>query len=361
MSRCHSLFHRSCVLALLAISIAVPRGGLCAAETPWSLDEIKQRIIDWQSRIVTLRVTWRLEGDPQSKSARENNNVGVSRVEHSDFIWTDSGAVRYHHWLTLDGKVVTRTAYLFGSSANWMAHYPRGESVEPKAMLVQLDNDKSSQRLYGLVLDPIWGLWFPRAPRWLGARFEQGTIKLVGTETRNDCMCPVVLDVCPIYGHETHMVLDPDHGFLPVRVEMPGKGATFVHSVEEFSEAAPGFFFPKRGSSETYMGKELYDSPQWTIETVELNEPIPDSLWQAPIADGTEVFDATTGKSFVHGGKRLNPDVVATVTDLAKAMPEGRAVEATAPAERWNWWPIGLVGAAVALLGAAVVLRRVGK
>jgi hypothetical protein len=80
-------------------------------------------------------------------------------------------------------------------------------------------------------------------------------------------------------GHWQDFWLDPEHDFLPILVETP-RSSKYV--VDEFSEPEPGFFFPKRGRFLHRHNGEVLQAEDWEITSVELNQPIPPSLWDPP-------------------------------------------------------------------------------
>ncbi len=146
-----------------------------------------------------------------------------------------------------------------------------------------LHSPAGPKALYGLWLDGENG-------GWLGSVIERRDMELVGVADLDGRLYVHIRSRGP---HPRDFWLDPEHGFLPVRVEWP-RSTKFV--VDEFFEPEPGFFFPKRGQFLHRHDEEVLQAEDWEVTAVELNRPIPAALWQPPATITKELGSSEKGE-----------------------------------------------------------------
>jgi hypothetical protein len=260
--------------AALVVAL-VSRQGI-AEEAQYTLEEVAARLRAWEARIDTLRVHARTQIDPQAKMAVEAGLGGIKRVGYDDWIWTKSGRMRHHHWVTYDGRPTTmRSLSADSPGGSWTASFTNSpDGVTPSEV------SPSAGRASGSVPTPLFGLWLGRARGgWLSSAIDRGMVELVAVAELDGRTCVHLRRT--ERRHSQDFWLDPQHDFLPVLVETP---LAFKYVVEEFSEPEPGFFFPKRGQflQRDRENGETIQSEDWEITAVEFNAPISPSLWDPP-------------------------------------------------------------------------------
>jgi hypothetical protein len=251
-----------------------------AEEPRYTLEEVAARLHAWEARIDTLRVHAHTQPDPQAKMAVKAGVGGIKRDAYDDWIWTKSGRIHHHHWVTYDGRPTTmRSLSADSPSGSWTASFTNSpDGVTPSEVT------PSAGRASGNVPTPLFGLWLGRARGgWLSSAIERGMVELVEVAELDGRPCVHLRRNEGRYSQD--FWLDPEHDFLPVLVETP---LSSKYIVEEFSEPEPGFFFPKRGRFLHRHDGEVLQAEDWEITAVELNQSIPPSLWDPPVVPTNE-------------------------------------------------------------------------
>ena len=145
----------------------------------------------------------------------------------------------------------------------------------------------------------------------IGEAIEKGLLEFAGSEVIDDRRCVLMRYTFSNASEgakrraggpvQENYLLDPEHGFLPIQVELP---RSRKYTVQEFFEPEPGFWFPKRGKYVDRMDDVVEMTEDWEITAVELNQDQPSSLWEPPVVKTKEPDlaekAAAKGKEFRH-------------------------------------------------------------
>lgn len=326
----------------------------------YTLEEITDRLTEWQNKIVSVHVQAKQTWDPQSKLAHDSNVAGVERISYLDWLWTDADALRRASWTTFDGTVKMRSLYVMGTRHDWTALYHYGVSDETKPSHVTIGVPSApGSKSDGTFIAQLAGLWRPTPPHWLAERLVESPPKHLEHVTLDGRPAVYLeLDDSPAGRITEQLWLDPEHGFLPCRVAVEGSSEW---TTTEFSEPEPGFFFPRRGREvQRITSNEVLQEGAWEITDIALNQPVPKDLWKPPIANGTEVTDMANKKRYVHGGDRYRPKPTENSAATAEN-PEGTPVRATSSNGGAFWWSTTFLGLAVLFLVVISYVRQSGR
>ncbi|MBL4883203.1 MAG: hypothetical protein JKY95_01535 [Planctomycetaceae bacterium] len=324
--------------------LALLPAGLDANAT--DLAEAKQRLAEWEQKIVSMRVRAQVNSKPETNTLVKEAGYEFAGGDY-DWAWEDTGRFRDQSTSWNSSGIATRSLRM----ADYKHYYPLGYSATDKkretpiSAAIRENNIRFTS--LKLIQQPFHGLWDDTTRTWLGERIKNVTN---ATVTKQGLL---EIDGSSI-GMERFIVrLDPEHGYLPQSIEQEG---FFLYHVDEFQEVEPGFWFPKTGSRlTTSAGYSCLQN--WEIKEVELNPEFPDSLFVPPLADDTRVFNTITGRKYWHGGKRpANLPLAPDPQDQDSSQANENPLAATADqSTNWSMWLI-LIG--VASVAGAVWMRR---
>jgi len=310
------------------------------------LDEAKQRLTEWEQKIVSIRVVSQINSKPETNTLVKEAGYEFAGADH-DWVWEDTGRFRDQSTSWNSSGISTRSLRM----ADYKRYYVLGYSAKNKErdspITAGINENNIRVTSSKLIRQPFQGLWDDTSRTWLGSRIQNVQEARVTKEGFLE------IDGASI-GMEGYIVrLDPKHGYLPQSIENKGG---FLYQVDDFQEVEPGFWFPKKGTRlSTVPGYHMLQ--KWEIKKVELNPVFPDSLFVPPLADGTRVINAITGKQYWHGGKRpKNLEQSANSKDQ-KSLPVNPNPLTASPEQPANW-SLWLVLLGVISIAFAVWMRR---
>ncbi len=311
------------------------------------LDEAKQRLTEWEQKIVSIRVISQFNSKPETNTLVKEAGYEFAGADH-DWVWEDTGRFRDQSTSWNSSGISTRSLRM----ADYKRFYVLGYSAKnkkrgsPTSAGIYENNIRITSVKY-YFNQPFQGLWDDTTRTWLGNRIQNAKEARV---TKNGLL---EISGDPI-GMEGYIVrLDPEHGYLPRSIENEG---FLLYQVEEFKEVEPGFWFPQKGMMLTTT-TGYHSLQKWEIKQVELNPVFPDSLFVPPLADDTRVINAITGKQYWHGGKRpKNLEQSANSKDQ-KSLPVNPNPLTASPEQSANW-SLWLVLLGVISITFAVWMRR---
>lgn len=327
--------------------------GLVAPCQAASLEEAITQLKNWHKRIITIRVQYRRSAFADTSAIVREFGL-KSTVGEVDWIWEDTGRFRDSTTSYNDGHVAVRDIRI----ADFKQYYHLGapadnQGSEYPARVTIYENSLARTSAGGV--DPaLQYLWNNKTRTWLGDRLpdvtessetDDGLLKIDGSR--------LAKLICTIY-------LDPRHGYLPVKSEMPEPNGTVTrYTVEEFRELEPGFWFPWKGSN---MYEEV-SLMTWEMTRVDLNTELPNSLFVPPMGNETYVHNTLTGKQYWHGGKppaRVLAAKAAALKAAAAAPVAGNPNPLTGVPDRPGNWSMWLVVVGIVCVSGGVWIRRRG-
>jgi len=337
--------HASILTITCPISVAAA-GLRTGAATDSDREQILAGLKAWRQRMVSLSFVER-------KTLHDNPEDVATYVA---WVWTDRGHYRFHTWVTRGGVVDARSVDALGIARPWSAAYARGPSTEDRPQRLVIDIPGGSPSKGHKIVGAMWGIWFPEAAIWLGERLLQDDVVWGAREKigMHECVRVTINDTG---GGPTTYFLDPQVGWLPREIR-----GVWQREFLDFAEPLPGWFFPRRG---IWMRTDA--TGDFEITALEVNGPLPESLWQPPIADGTQVFDTLTMKTTIHGGARNDPQLLEEIASTAKDNSTRLSTEGYGSrpvrARRTNWptWSTWLIAAGILLLVVALIPRFRGR
>ena len=315
------------------------------------LAEAKQRLTEWEQKIVSIRVISQINSKPETHTLVKEAGYEFAGADY-DWVWEDTGRFRDQSTSWNSSGISTRSLRM----ADYKRYYALGYSAKnkkresPTSATIHENNIRVTS--VNLVQHPFHGLWDDATRTWLGERIKNVKEARVTKEG--------LLEISgdPI-GMERFIVrLDPEHGYLPQSADLGESDNGFHYQVDEFQEVEPGFWFPKKGY---FLGiaPGYHSLQKWEIKKVELNPVFPDSLFVPPLADDTRVVNAITGKRYWHGGKRPANLKQSVNSKDQKNLPVNANPLTASPEQPTNWslWLVLLGAISVAI---AVWMRRAG-
>lgn len=128
--------------------------------------------------------------------------------------------------------------------------------------------------------------------------------------------------------------------------------------VSRFVEVAPGIYFPAETEKKYYQDDKLSQHEVITFTEIQVNQPVPKSIFELPIPPNAKVLDAIEDREYKvdSNGRAFGPE-----RSLPKGSPlpagSAQAETATEPASFASWILYGLV-CVLAIAGSAWYWRR---
>jgi hypothetical protein len=337
------------------LTVAVCATSRAASGKNPDLIEIAQKLQQWRSSFVNVRLTWEYWNPRLIKGERPARDD--TRYSRAEWIWSDVGQARHEYWAYYQGRLIYRQA--LGSDGpkleGFRATYP--EPPEKPGFLGELEllRTPSPQPSSSLTVIPLIGLYRAYSGKWLGETLAEGKATLEKFEDLEGSRCARVR-----VGPDV-LWLDSARDFLVKRIRPASEkeGGT-CFDVEEHERLKPGIWFPKRGSE-----RRSIDPPdeliRWFVMEIAFNQAFDAKLFQAPPPmPGTHVVDARVGKSYVYGEKRRGEMREGQIAEEAENNLSGgqSPVSAANPGSRALWWSALLLAGSLVLL---VIGCRVGR
>jgi len=286
--------------ALWLLALILPVASVHADEA--EMQRIVKAHKKWMASVVSLHLTCEIKYDPFSEANRQAGTTGQQVTQTLEWAWTDRGHYRNQYTFTRNGMLESRYMFLDDTERSFRVTYASGPSKEVDPAKVEIGPSRGGSEL---IVTPLYGLWFPRNNGWLGSLLAAGKGTFDGYETMNGIDCPKVsVERAP--GVFVTVILDPEHGYLPVVAE-DGKQTFYLH-VRTFREFHPSVWIPDLGESHTYDQGKVYDTKEWRIVEVALNRDLPTSLFRPNIPKGTLVVDSLRGDYYRQGMPRRSPN-----------------------------------------------------
>lgn len=341
----------------------------CLAADDGPLAPAKRAQAEWRAALSSLRLHIVKKNDPNSRDVIEAGLQDIDVVAHEEWIWTDRGRFRRHNWSLYDGLVRTRSLQGGDGKVVFEAGYSEGPSEEAIPFRITLGHQvvRWTGELSGGVLA---GLWWTYERQWFADLMAEGLIEYHSTELLDGVemlkvAAPIRRPSAPTLFLD--LILDPRHQYLPRSVstrEPPGSNSGASFTVDEFEEASPGWWFPKRVTMHT----AFFTVPSEAVE-IEMNPPLTPQLFQPPLPVGTSVTDLVHGTSYIVGGeagkkvhKKLHDKHMAQRAESDKPTAGGVVVKISQEAQPSRTWlsagRIGLFVIAIVVIAAAFVIRR---
>lgn len=288
-------------LAMLVVLVGANHG---VADEPKSADAAEHTeaavaaLKKWKESIVTLRVVANFTTDPVPEydkhrfpDVKRMLAEGRKLTSIYEWIWTDYGAWRLDIQGMIDGQPISRMTWGTDGKRGFRTSYKSDDDWTGIADWVRTGSDSGAMvgGPTGLIIPMVYGLWDPARLQFLpDAWLSQGYVP-AGTqsiERKSYPLFAITSDAADRQG----VALDPDHSYLPVYYGTLGQsmGQYCVYGFREVN----GIWFPEHGRM---------DDDRWTMETIEINQPIDPTKFQPAVGLGTQVEDSNTRQRHVHG------------------------------------------------------------
>jgi len=327
------------------------------------LDEIIRTLNEWRESFVNIRVVWEMRNPEELREARPELASRESVDDfysHHEWIWADHGASRFDVRQFVDGRVDYHDLFAWdGPRLTSFQAVHKQVPGEPEFLeLLHIHRMPAAQPRSCFAIVPLKYVWLAGGGRWLGEFLAvgEGKFEFEGYGEIDDIRCArVKIDNSLLW-------LDPQHGFLPRRIDRQKTGETAVgrFTVDEFRRLESGIWFPMNGTNYSWTDPADHVA-RWVVTEVAVNERLDPKLFEPPAPHlGTNIIDGRTGRVSRHGAKR---DRASTEQDMAEQAqsnlaPLANPVSAQVPRYRWFWWSGGLLGISVVVLGIGMWLSR---
>lgn len=334
------VFRTNAASRLCFSMLLIALSGVCSAQEP-TAEEITQRLLDWQHSFANLRIVYERRNPSQwlvRKPELADSGDIDQYYQHSEWIYTDGGNLRYATSEYEGGKLAKSLTDGIGSRVSFQASF-LGESALPTALVVWPKRPAGADDP-GRPM-PLMELYAGHG-EWIGDIFRRVTPILLRTDTIDGSPCVAIHRAAD---SRYTLWLDLDHDCLP-RLNEPDQdiNGTRFH-VEEFLQLPNGRWLPQKGTSVQTKENQPY---YWVVTEAEVNKQLPDSVF-APPKPGpeTQLHDragyfgrAATPRLLPREGKTLTPNP-------PPPLPSGKPVTAAIPHTNWSAAIIGSVAVIV--------------
>ena len=337
-----------------------------SADATREMKQITEALSKWRRSFVNLQFRCEADYVYAPEVAKEAGLEGKSFKRSWEWVWTDAGQRRNHVANFTDGLLRNRSMRLVDGNRRYQVNYPEGNSTvdRPKRIAIAPANPG-----YGIITEPLYGLWYNGTSEWISDLLEQGKGRLLGHQQIEGVRCP---EVRVTFGEGAYMVvvLDPRHAFLPrsarteFDVETDGE---FRSEFAEFRQTAEGVWFPWSGTFSSVDSGKLYNKQTWQMSEVAMNRQLKNSLFHARPAKGTYVIDSFSGRRYTHGATKSDraelkqqraEEAKENLKNLQNLQQTGDPVDAVPRPVAWGLWlSAALLVACAGLLAAALRLR----
>lgn len=295
------------VLVILVVMLVSP----CRAESP-TLSEAIIALDGWRASFVNV---WFIFEVDLARSVDAAGKLGPQTVARNEYYWSESDKFLWDQQQLVAGKQTRHSTFFSDGRQTGRAFYPdNSEHLDALPTMIDVGQRDLSGKsgVKGMLVVPLFGIWDAAECEWfpqlLNGRGEnQRVVSVEGTE----CVEVSYRRGTDPKSLSDTVVLDPTHGYLPLRVV----SGSWRAETNSFKWIPPGIWMPSTGFLETQSGRQL-----WRVLEVKCNEDLPAVKVQMPQpGNGTRVVDRDRHTQSFHGQsgappvadpipKKVNPD-----------------------------------------------------